>query len=106
VRVVAERFNPSAPGDLDHCVVYGVLLDASGSPIEAAAVTASTVVPDSVQNSQLSDNPISTVTDEDGLFELELLRGAVVRFTCDAASVDFEQTIPDQSTKNFADWTT
>jgi hypothetical protein len=87
------------------CVVFGTVRNAGGTPIAAAKVAAfASAVPQAVGGAQVTQQPVSTVTDADGYFELPLARGASVRFSISHTGVDTVLAVPDADSIDVTEW--
>jgi hypothetical protein len=92
---------PSAP---DLCVIYGYVNDAGGQPIGGACVAAVPTLPQAVSGSQMGRRSIHVTTQEDGYFELELVRTSEVRFRIEDTDVDEVKTVPDAASQEWTTW--
>ncbi len=96
-------FVPSAP---NLCVIFGTLVNASGQDLIGASVQAFAVTDPSqvVGGLQLSDPIAEATTDQDGFFQIELVRLASVRFTIEEAGLDFVRVVPDLASQDLTTW--
>jgi len=94
--------NPPSTPDL--CVIYGYINDAAGQPIGGACVTATPTTPQSVDGAQTADNVIHILTREDGYFEMELVRGAEVRFEVEHTGYSEIKVVPDSPSQDLTTW--
>jgi hypothetical protein len=96
--------SPSAP---DLCVIFArSLRDAGGNVIASQAVTATAIVepPQAVDPDQLGNTAVSTTTDVNGNFDLELIRTSKVRFVIVAAGINAVYSVPDAAQQDVIDW--
>lgn len=92
------------PSDPNLCAIYGIVRDASGSPVPNARVTAYAVTPQVAQGTQQSSQVSCTVTDGNGFFRLELERGATVNWAIEATGLDVTRVVPDAPSQDVATW--
>ncbi len=94
---------PSAP---NLCVIFGSLVNAAGDDLVGACVQAFAVVdpPQVVGGLQLADPVAETVTDQDGFFQIELVRNSLVRFFIEEAGFDQIKTVPDLASQDLTTW--
>jgi len=97
------------PTNPDHCIIYGAVDNAAGTPIPGACVEAFADTPQVVAGFQKSERVASTLTDVDGNFQLELVQLTEVRFVItdpDGETVlEILRTVPAQPTQDLASWT-
>ena len=99
---LTSLITPSAP---DLCVIFGTIRDAMGEPIAGACVEAYAVTPQTLSGIQKGDQVVTTSTDANGWFQLELVRNLVVQFTIEGTAFDFERTVPDLPSQDVTTWT-
>lgn len=93
----------------DVCTISGSITSADGSPMSGACISAQAIVPQTVQGSQQSDKVVTTNTDANGDFSIDLVRQATVQFTItDGATktvlLDRQLVVPDQATEDLENW--
>lgn len=93
---------PSAP---DRCVIYGTLRDASGRVHSGVCVDVYAVTPQTVSGVQKTKRIVSTRTNSEGYFEVELQRDAEVWIECEEAAIDMKRTVPDAASQDITTWT-
>jgi len=93
---------PTSP---DLCKIFGTIRNAGGQPIAGACVRAWSATPQSVGQTQQSEELAKVWTDANGYFEIELMRLALVNFQIEGTDVDFTKTVPDQPTQDVTTWT-
>lgn len=94
-------FVPSAP---NLCVIFGTLVDASGKDLVGAEVKAFSPNAQAVGGLQLADPLAEATTDQDGFFQIELVRLATVQFTIEKADLDFVREVPDLASQDLTTW--
>lgn len=87
------------------CMIYGTLLDVAGDPLIGTEVDAYATTPQVVGGAQMGSRIAAATTDALGYFELELERGAEVRFSIEDAGLDETRTVPDAASQDLATWT-
>ncbi len=94
---------PSAP---NLCVIFGTLVNAGGEDLVGANVRAFAVVDptQAVGGLQLADPIAETTTDQDGFFQLELIRLSLVLFIIEEAGIEFIRTVPDLTSQDLTTW--
>ena len=95
---------PSAP---NLCVIFGTIHNAGGNDLEGLCVQAfaTTDPPQAVGGIQLGDPLAETTTDQNGFFQLELIRLSEVRFVIEEAGIDFIRIVPDLASQDLTTWT-
>ena len=81
------------------CAVQGSIYTAQGEPQQNVRVRA-TLVPvfsDGIGRTVLADTVVTTYSNEQGDFSLELVRGGIFRLEVDGIGYDRKVTIPDQA---------
>jgi len=97
--------NPAPPeneGSVETCVIFGTVETLGGDPVPNAAVVARILgFPTIADNlAVLTDDFVSTLTDSDGNFELELVRGVTVDISIVLASYRRTLQVPQLSSAN------
>lgn len=94
---------PSAP---NLCVIFGTLVNAAGEDLVGACVQAFAVVdpPQVVAGLQMADPIAEVLTDQDGFFQIELVRNSEVRFVIEEAGFDQIKTVPDLASQDLTTW--
>ncbi len=94
---------PSAP---NLCVIFGSLVNAAGEDLVGACVQAFAVVdpPQVVGGLQMADLIAEVLTDQDGFFQIELVRSSEVRFVIEEAGFDQIKTVPDLASQDLTTW--
>lgn len=89
------------------CTVQGRITDAAGTPMQAVGVR---VLPTSERNvpifngdALVARESMSTITDENGEFSINVLQGLRVTITVDNIGYSKQVTIPEEATVNFKD---
>lgn len=100
----ATAFSAPAPSSPELCVVYGTILDASGVAVADETVSVSVETPTTSDSNQLSLKQVSTTTNSSGYFEIELVRGARVNFTCVTASLRDTYLVPEAANQDLTTW--
>ncbi len=104
--LIGTNFVPPAPSAPNLCVVFGTnMTDAGGNDLVGSCVEAFASTPQVVSARQLGEPIVTAVTDQDGNFTIELIRGAEVRFTLEDAGLDFIKTVPDEASQDVTTWT-
>lgn len=90
------------------CTLQGTLIDAGGQPMAAVGVRVSPVTvggaPVFTAHGELVGlEPLATITDENGYFAINLVRGLQCVVTIDVLGYARKVTIPDQPTCNLKD---
>ncbi len=92
------------PSSADKCVIYGVLLKSDGTPLADATVLVRVIkLPQEWRHCFIAGVVLSYITDENGKFEFEVLRGATVQIQCDVAGISHEIEVPDVSEINLVE---
>lgn len=71
---VGTDISPSAPTRPDTCVIFGVVIDDGGDPIEDADIFINETDPDTFANTQKVVQNKRTTSDVNGFWELEIIR--------------------------------
>jgi len=87
------------------CSVQGTILSGQGEPVLNALVRA-TLIPvlkDALGRAYQADRVLSTYTDENGDFDIPLVREGTYRLEIDAVGYDRKITVPNQASALFTD---
>lgn len=96
---------PSPPAAAQLCVVYGTIIDASGTAVPNAAVRFKTLLPAIFDNiTQSAGTIVEATTDAAGYFEAQLVRNAVVSVKVPTCGIDATRTVPDAVSQEFTAW--
>jgi hypothetical protein len=88
------------------CTIYGTVRDVGGDPIIGAEVDAYAYTTPQVSGGvQLSEEVVSATTNAVGYFEMDLARGASVRFSIEETGRDETLTVPSAASQDIATWT-
>ena len=90
------------------CTLQGTLINAGGQPMVATGVRVNPVAVGgapvfTAQGELVALEPQATITDENGYFAINLVRGLQCVVTIDALGYARKVTIPDQPTCNLKD---
>lgn len=89
---------PSTPAALPLCTVTGNINDLTGVPIPSVAISARVLGLPTIENAiGLTDDVVSATTDDNGVFFLQLVRGAVVEVTIPRINYRRQLTVPNQA---------
>lgn len=92
-------------GSANLCTIYGTVRDAEGEPLIGSEVDAyAYTTPQVVSGIQMGKRIAHTPTNAVGYFELDLERGASVRFSIPDAGRDETLTVPDAASQDIATW--
>jgi hypothetical protein len=102
VNIVENPADPESAGSTQTCVLTGTVLSLAGEPIPNAAVVARILGFPTISDNLavLTDDPISTLTDSNGNFELEITRGVFVDISIPLASYRRSIDVPNLATAN------
>jgi len=96
---------PTAPSELDKCMLYDWVVDAAGQPVSGATIDVYAAVPGSAGDHQLANPIVTHTTASDGYVEFELLRNARVKIMAPALGFeDTKKTVPDAVNKRLSTW--
>lgn len=88
------------------CNLFGTVLDINGDADEGKAIRLS-IIPNTIlatgDKAGMSTDRINTVTDENGQFSVDIIRGLTVRLQISSIGYDRKIVIPDAASANFAD---
>lgn len=93
------------------CTVSGTILDLSEEPVVGVVIKANLTSPIFIETSQIIPEEISTTTDEDGNWELDLVQTASVCIAIEyppnplntKIRVTYAILIPDEATADFSE---
>ena len=90
------------PSGQDLCTIYGQAIDSSGQAHPYTGVTVDNLF-GQIPSSQWSllGPRVSTITDVDGKFHVECLRGSTIRLTVDGTNLSIRCVVPDQAQVTF-----
>lgn len=117
IRAVDDASNKSAystpkqvgPPEPPLCVVFGVVIDADGTPNTDVSVKGTIVSTKDTKDGQIVDSfgitnkAIEAFTDDNGFFEISLLQGASVILNIPTIELNREIAVPAQATVDFQD---
>ena len=109
---VGTLITPSLPVQPDTCVVYGVVIDDGGFPVEGASIFINETDNNTFANTQKIVKNRQTTSDSDGFWELEIVRSsqldpadspydAIITYP-NGFKYETTITVPDQDTVEFS----
>lgn len=86
------------------CLVTGNIIDLGGDPVWNAPVSFRIVgLPAVVGSSMVAGTFLRTITDSNGNFHVDLIRGATVVVEIEKTAIKYQFEVPDQETANLVD---
>lgn len=91
--------------DPDYCRISGTLRDAGGNILTDQVIRFRVVVPGAVGAATGVSVWVEVMSDDDGVFSVDMVRGTVVQVDCQPAGYNLtEKTVPDAAGQDFQDW--
>ena len=103
--ILIEPIAIIATDDPTKCTVHGQVVDAGGTPRSGKVIYVRSVVPQTSQGLQHCNDGVSTTTDANGRFTLDLVRETNVALSLDGGGYrDVTFIVPDLGTQDLATW--
>ena len=108
---IGNDISPSAPTQPDTCVVFGVVIDDGGTPVEGAKIFINETDKKTFANTQKIVKDKQTTSDVNGFWELEIIRSSALDISdnpykavikASSFKVSFDIIVPDQDTAEFS----